>query len=118
MVLFFLLPIFLYNNLYYHYCTEKEFSKISDILIYRKKKIIQSIKWRNLGFMAEVKVLKHSVVMSGKSFDDCKAEYDRICNGVKKDFGDESDMQKLIFSDMTVKEDECVAVFQIPESYY
>ncbi len=65
--------------------------------------------------MAEVKVLKHSVVISGKSFEDCKAEYDRICNGVKKDFGVESDMHKLIFSDMTAREDEFVAVFQIPE---
>ncbi len=34
--------------------------------------------------MAEVKVLKHSVVISGKSFEDCKAEYERICKGVKK----------------------------------
>lgn len=68
--------------------------------------------------MAEVKVLKHSVVISGKSFNDCKEEYNRICNGVKKDFGIESDMQTLIFSDMTIREDECVAVFQIPESKY
>lgn len=65
--------------------------------------------------MAEVKVLKHSVVISGKSFEDCKAEYDRICNGINKDFGIESDMKKLIFSNMTTKEDECIAVFQIPE---
>lgn len=65
--------------------------------------------------MAEVKVLKHSVVISGKSFEDCKVEYDRICKGVKKDFGVESDMNKLIFSDMTAGEDEFIAVFQIPE---
>lgn len=65
--------------------------------------------------MAEVKVLKHSVVISGKSFEDCKSEYDRICKGVKKDFGIESDMNKLIFSDMTAREDEFIAVFQIPE---
>ncbi len=36
--------------------------------------------------MAKFKVLKHSVVISGKSFEDCKAEYDRICNGIKKRF--------------------------------
>lgn len=66
--------------------------------------------------MAKVKVLKSSVVISGKSFEDCKAEYDKICTGVKKDFGIESDMNKLIFSDMTTKEDECIAVFQIPKA--
>ncbi len=66
--------------------------------------------------MAGVKVLKNSIVIIGKSFEDCKAEYTRICNGVKNDFGMESDMQKLIFSDMTIRDDECVAVFQMPES--
>ena len=65
--------------------------------------------------MAEVKVLKHSVIISGKSFEDCKSEYDRICKGVKKDFSVESNMNKLIFSDMTTREDEFIAVFQIPE---
>ncbi len=65
--------------------------------------------------MAEVKVLRHSVIISGKSFEDCKAEYNRICKGVKKNFGVESDMNKLIFSDMTEREDEFIAVFQIPE---
>lgn len=68
--------------------------------------------------MAKVKILKHSVVISGFSFDDCKAEYDKICRGVKKDFGIESGMQKLIFSDMTIKEDECVAIFQMPKIKY
>jgi len=66
--------------------------------------------------MAEIKVMKHSVVISGKSFEDCKTEYNRICSGVKNDFGVESDIQNLIFSDMTTREDECVAIFQIPES--
>ncbi len=66
--------------------------------------------------MAEIKVMKHSVVISGKSFEDCKAEYDRICNGIKNDFGVESDIQKLIFSDMTIREDECVAVFKKPKN--
>lgn len=63
--------------------------------------------------MAEVKVMKQTVVIIGKSFDECQAEYERICNGVKEDFGVESNMQKLIFSDMTIKEDECIAVFRI-----
>ena len=65
--------------------------------------------------MVKVKTLKYSVVITGKSFEDCKKEYDRICKGVKKDFCVESSMQNLIFSDMTVREDECIAVFRIPE---
>lgn len=36
--------------------------------------------------MVRIKVLKHSIVISGKSFDECKAEFDRVCNGIKKDF--------------------------------
>lgn len=64
--------------------------------------------------MVEIKQLKHSVVIKGSTFEECKQEYDRICQGVKKDFDVECDMNKLIFSDMTVREDECVAVFQIP----
>ena len=66
--------------------------------------------------MAKVKILKHSVVITGKSFEDCKEKYDTICKGVKKDFGIESNIQKLIFSDMTVRDDECVAVFRMPKS--
>lgn len=62
--------------------------------------------------MAEIKVLKHSVVISGESFEECKAEFDRVCNGVIKDFKVECTLEKLIFSDMTVEENECVAVFQ------
>lgn len=60
--------------------------------------------------MAKIKVLKHSVVIRGKSFDDCKSEYDRICVGVKKDFGVAADMQNLIFSNMIIREDECCGV--------
>lgn len=66
--------------------------------------------------MPEVKILKHSVVINGKSFEDCKNEYDSICKGVKKDFGIESSISNLIFSDMTVRDDECIAVFRMPES--
>lgn len=65
--------------------------------------------------MAEIKILKHSVIINGKSFEDCKSEYDRICDGVKSDFGVKPNIKNLIFSDMTIKEDECIAVFQIPE---
>jgi hypothetical protein len=36
--------------------------------------------------MVRIKLLKHSIVISGKSFDECKAEFDRVCNGIKKDF--------------------------------
>lgn len=39
--------------------------------------------------MVRIKVLKHSIVISGKSFDEFEAEFDRVCNGVKKDFSDE-----------------------------
>ena len=35
--------------------------------------------------MVRIKVLKHSIVISGKSFDEFEAEFDRVCNGVKKD---------------------------------
>jgi len=66
--------------------------------------------------MVRIKVLKHSVVISGKTFDECKAEFDRICTGVKKDFSVECGLQNLIFSNMTERENECVAVFQIPEN--
>lgn len=36
--------------------------------------------------MVRIKLLKHSIVISGKSFDEFEAEFDRVCNGVKKDF--------------------------------
>lgn len=36
--------------------------------------------------MVRIKVLKHSIVISGKSFDEFEAEFDRVCNGVKKNF--------------------------------
>ena len=71
---------------------------------------------KGINNMEKVKHLKHSVIITGKSFEDCKNEYDRICQGVRKDFGTESNIQKLIFSDMTVREDECIAVFWMPES--
>lgn len=63
--------------------------------------------------MVRIKVLKHSVVISGKSFDECKAEFDRVCNGVKKDFSVECGLKDLVFWDMTIRENECTAVFQI-----
>jgi|GEM_PF-2533480 len=65
--------------------------------------------------MVKIKVLKYSVVISGKSFDECKTEFDRICSGVIEDFKVECDLKKLIFSDMTVKKNECIAIFRIPE---
>lgn len=66
--------------------------------------------------MAEIKILNHSVVIKGKSFEECKAEYDRICTGVKTDFSTQCNLEKLIFSDVTVTDDEYIAVFQIPEN--
>jgi hypothetical protein len=36
--------------------------------------------------MVRIKVLKHSIVISGKSFDEFEAEFDRVCNGIKKAF--------------------------------
>lgn len=44
----------------------------------------------------------------------CKAEFDRVCTSVIKDFKVECDLKNLIFSDMTVEKGKCVAVFQIP----
>lgn len=66
--------------------------------------------------MIEIKVLKHSVVIKGMSFEECKAEYDRICAGVKEDFSTQCSLEKLIFSNMTITDNECIAVFQIPEN--
>lgn len=65
----------------------------------------------------EIKVLNHSVVIKGKSFEECKAEYDRICTGIKRDFSTQCSLEDLIFSDMTATDDECIAVFQIPENH-
>lgn len=67
--------------------------------------------------MVEIKVLNHSVVIKGKSFEECKAEYDRICTGIKRDFSTQCSLEDLIFSDMTTTDDECIAVFQIPENH-
>lgn len=66
--------------------------------------------------MVEIKVLSHSVVIKGKSFEECKSEYDKICTGVKRDFSTQCSLEKLIFSNMTIIDNECVAVFQIPEN--
>lgn len=66
--------------------------------------------------MVEIKVLNHSVVIKGKSFEECKAEYNRICAGVKRDFSTQCRLEGLIFSDMTITDNECIAVFQIPEN--
>lgn len=66
--------------------------------------------------MVEIKVLNHSVVIKGKSFEECKAEYDRVCAGVKRDFSTHCNLKDLIFSDMTIADNECIAVFQIPEN--
>ena len=66
--------------------------------------------------MVEIKVLNHSVVIKGKSFEECKEEYDRICAGVKRVFSTKCSLKDLIFSDMTIADDECIAVFQIPEN--
>lgn len=63
--------------------------------------------------MVEIKVLNHSVVIKGSSFNDCKAEYDRIVTGVKRDFGvEKSGFESLIFSDMTENSEECIAIFR------
>lgn len=56
-------------------------------------------------------------MIKGKSFDECKSEYDRICTGVKEKFATKCSLEKLIFSDMTVTDDECIAVFQMTESH-
>lgn len=66
--------------------------------------------------MVEIKMLNRSVVIKGKSFEECKAEYDRICAGVKRDFSTQCSLKDLIFSDMTIADNECIAVFQIPEN--
>ena len=66
--------------------------------------------------MVEIKILNHSVVIKGKSFHECKAEYDRICAGVQRNFSTQCNLEKLIFSNMTITDNECVAVFQIPEN--
>ena len=66
--------------------------------------------------MVEIKVLNHSVVIKGKSFEECKAEYDRICAEVKRDFSTQCSLKDLIFSDMTIADDEYIAVFQILEN--
>lgn len=42
-----------------------------------------------------------------------EAEFDRVCNGVKKDFSVECGLKDLVFRDMTIRENECTAVFQI-----
>lgn len=55
-------------------------------------------------------------MIKGKSFEECKAEYDKICTGVKRDFSTQCSLNGLIFSDMTITENECIAVFQIPEN--
>jgi hypothetical protein len=65
--------------------------------------------------MTEIKILNRSVVIKGKTFDECKLEYDRICIGVKENYTTKCSLEKLIFSDMTVTDDECIAVFQIPD---
>ena len=45
-----------------------------------------------------------------------KAEYDRICTGVKRDFSTQCGLKDLIFSDMTITDNECIAVFWMPEN--
>lgn len=66
--------------------------------------------------MAEITILNHSIVIKGKSFEECKIEYDRICAGVKRDFSTHCNLENLIFSNMTITDNECIAVFQIPEN--
>ena len=66
--------------------------------------------------MVETKVLNHSVVIKGKSFEECKEEYDRICAGVKRDFFTQCSLEKMVFSNMTKADNECIAVFQFPEN--
>lgn len=66
--------------------------------------------------MVEIKVLNHSVVIKGKSFEECKAEYDRIWAGVKRDFFTQCNLKDLIFSNMTIADNGCIAVFQLPEN--
>ena len=66
--------------------------------------------------MVEIKLLSHSVVIKGKSFEECKSEYDKICTGVKRDFSTQCSLEELIFSNMTITDNECVAVFQIPKN--
>lgn len=72
-----------------------------------------SLKEREDKIMAEIKILKHSVVIIGQSFEDCKSEWDRIVNGVKKDFSVECNLKNCIFSNMTELDGECIAVFSI-----
>ncbi len=66
--------------------------------------------------MVEIKVLNHSVVIKGKSFEECKAEYDKICTGVERDFFTQCNLEEIIFSNMTITDNECIAVFQILEN--
>lgn len=59
--------------------------------------------------MAEINILNHSVVIKGQTFDECKSEYDRICTSVKENFVTQCSLEVLIFSDMTVTDEEiCV----------
>jgi len=62
--------------------------------------------------MAEIKILNSSVVIHGNSFEDCKAEYDRICKGVHKDFKVAAGLENLTFSNMTQSENSCTAIFR------
>lgn len=42
-----------------------------------------------------------------------KQNLTEFCNGVKKDFSVECGLKDLVFRDMTIRENECTAVFQI-----
>lgn len=66
--------------------------------------------------MVEIKTLNHSVVIKGKSFEECKTEYNRICAGIQRNFSTQCSLKDLIFSDMTITDNKCIAVFQIPEN--
>lgn len=64
--------------------------------------------------MAKIKILEHTAVITGVSFEDCKAEYDRVIEGVEKDFKEECGLRKWIFSDMIQRKNECTVIFRIP----
>lgn len=50
--------------------------------------------------VASIVCLEHVVLIKGKDFSDCKAEYDRVCNGVEKDLKERCGLRDLIFSNM------------------
>lgn len=65
--------------------------------------------------MAEIRILGNTATITGTSFDDCKAEWNRVLNTVEKEMNTECGLRKWKFSTINKTKEKCIVIYELPK---